>query len=152
MAEVIRRLPWLWLTGIPVLAYWALYFIPTASYWMTVGRVTAFDAPFGASVVMEVDRSIRRPFTAEWRVLVRRHDGLGWQIVCTARGGGNYRPDASLPSPLTLDWWTDGQCPSPPPGQIMVSTTWTINSGLPGVRTVVAESNIFRVVDMEEEG
>jgi hypothetical protein len=67
-----------------------------------------------------------------------------------ASGGGDYRPDAVLPSPLTLDWWTYGQCTHPPVGQIMGSTVWTINTALPGVRTVVAESNVFRVSEVME--
>jgi hypothetical protein len=149
VASLVRGIPWAWAFGLPVLIYWALYFLPPASWWLTVGRVTAFDAPAGASVVMEVDRTIRRPFTAEWRVLVRRYTGAGWEVVCTANGGGDYRPDAVLPSPLTLNWWTNGQCSTPAPGQIMVSTVWRIQTGLPGVRTVVAESNVFRITDAE---
>lgn len=131
-------------------AYHLLSLLPGGSWWLQVDRVTAFDAPAGAAVVMEVDREVRRPFTADWRVLVRRWQGSGWEIVCLASGGGDYRPDAVLPSPLTLDWWTDGQCPTPPSGQIMVSTVWTINTALPGVRTVVAESNVFRIEEVTE--
>lgn len=131
-------------------AYHIASILPGGSWWLDVDRVTVFDAPAGAAVVMEVDREVRRPFTADWRVLVRRWTGEGWLIVCTASGDGDYRPDDVLPSPLTLDWWTDGQCPHPPEGQIMVSTVWTINTALPGVRTVVAESNVFRVSEVVE--
>ena len=142
----LKRLPWFWLLGLPVLAYWGAYAVPSASWWLRVGPIVAFDAPAGAHVVLEIDREIRRPFTATWRVLVRRHEpSQGWVVVCTANGGGDYRTDAVLPQPLTLDWWTDGQCPYPPEGQIMVSTVWHVNTGLPGVRQVVSESNIFTV-------
>ena len=147
---MIRRLPWLWVLGLPVVAYWLAYAVPPASWWLRAGPILAFDAPSGANVVLEINREIRRPFNAEWRVLVRRHQSqLGWVVVCTASGGGNYRPDASLPVPLTLDWWTDGQCPYPPEGQIMVSTIWRIHTGLPGVRQVVSESNVFTVAAIE---
>ena len=142
----LRRFPWAGLIGVPVLAYWFAYVLPPASWWLRAGPILAFDAPAGAHVVLEIDREIRRHFTAEWRVLVRRHEMTrGWVVVCTASGGGNYRPDAILPQPLTLDWWTDGQCPYPPAGQIMISTVWNIDAGLPGVRQVISESNIFTV-------
>jgi len=130
--------------------WWAVHVLPPASYWFSVRQVAIFDAPVGAAVVMEVDRTIARPFTAEWRILVRRLDGDQWEVVCAARGGGDYRPDAKLPSPLTLDWWTEGQCGQPPEGSIMVSTVWTINTAFPGVRTVVAESNVFRVGEISQ--
>jgi hypothetical protein len=117
-----------------------------ASWWLEVRSVLAFNSLHGADVVMQVDRTIHRPFTAEWRVLVRKLTPDGRvEIVCAAAGGGNYRPDAALPDPMTLAWWTNGQCPNPPPGQILVSTIWTINTGLPGQRSVVADSNIFTV-------
>jgi hypothetical protein len=119
-----------------------------ASWWLDVRSVLAFDSLTGADVMLQVDRKIRRPFTAEWRVLVRRLNPDGrLEIVCAATGGGDYRPDAALPEPLTLRWWTNGQCPHPPPGQVMISTVWTINTGLPGPRQVVTDSNIFTVRD-----
>ena len=130
-----------------IIAIWHLSTIlPPSSYWMHVHSVYAFDTPKNADVAMVVDREIKRPFTAQWNVLVRRAtlDG-GWEIVCMARGGGDYRPDAVLPDPLTLDWWTDGQCPHPPAGQIMVSTVWDIPTGFPGNRTILSESNVFTV-------
>lgn len=146
----VKRLPWVLLLGLPVLAYWLTYALPPASHWLRAGPILAFDAPVGSHVVLEIDREIRRPFTAQWRVLVRRFEpSQGWVVVCAASGGGDYRPDAALPQPLTLDWWTDGQCPHPPEGRIMVSTVWRIDTGLPGVRQVISESNVFTVEAVE---
>jgi len=154
MAATLKAMLGGWLVPIVLalvlVGYHLMTIIPGGSWWLRVNRMTAFDAPAGASVVMEVDRELRRPFTADWRVLVRQWQDDGWLIVCLASGGGDYRPDAVLPSPLMLDWWTDGQCTHPPAGQLMISTVWTINTALPGVRTVVAESNVFRVSEVTE--
>lgn len=118
-----------------------------ASWWYSVRSVVVFDSVVGADVLMSVDRQIHRAFTAEWDVLVRRKkdDGSGWVIVCQARGRSNYRPDAILPDPLTLAWWTGGQCPTPPAGRILVSTIWTIDAGAGRTKAVVAESNFFTI-------
>jgi hypothetical protein len=124
---------------------WAGVHLWPGSWWLTVRHVLAFDAPAGAEVLMDVDRTIHRPFQGDWRVLVRRMRGDGWEIVCTAGGSGDYRTDAVLPDPQTLRWWTDGQCPYPPEGQIMVSIIWRIDAGLAGSRSVLGESNIFTV-------
>lgn len=140
------------LTMALIIGLWHLSTIlPQPSHWMRVNSVFAFDAPKGADVVMVVDREIKRPFNAQWNVLVRKATDTGqWEVVCMARGGGDYRPDAVLPDPLTLRWWTDNQCPNPPEGQIMVSTVWTLETGFPGSRTILAESNVFRVTEATE--
>lgn len=136
--------------GALVLA-WSVAHLWPASWWFSVDRVVVFDAPAGAPVVMQASRTIRRPFTAEWNVLVRRATPSGWEIVCTASGGGDYRPDAALPDPLTLHWWTNGQCPViGQSGQYMVSTIWTIGAGIAGDKRVLAESNIFTVTETGE--
>lgn len=136
-------------TGLAMLAF-AAYLVVSywpASWWYSVRSVVVFDSVVGADVLMQVDRTIHRPFVGEWSVLVRRQtpDGEGWEIVCVAHGRSNYRPDARLPDPLTLDWWTAGQCPRPPAGRILISTIWTIDSGIGRTKAVVAESNFFTV-------
>jgi hypothetical protein len=117
-----------------------------ASWWLDVDRVAVFDSVSGADVIMEVDRTIHRDFVADWSVVVRSHDSGGWKVWCTARGTSDYRPDAALPDPLTLEWWTDGKCTRPPPGQYLISTIWTVRGrgGLPD-KLVQSLSNIFTV-------
>lgn len=115
-------------------------------YWMSVERVAAFDGVAGAEVIMEVDRVIHRPFRAEWSVLVRAYEGAAWVVWCTAHGAGDYRPDAALPDPLTLEWWTDGECKTPPPGRYIISTIWTIQgAGALPDKVVQTASNVFEV-------
>ena len=119
-----------------------------ASWWLTVDRVAVFDTLVPAEIVLFVDRAIHRPFVGEWSVLVRRFDEGEWTIVCAASGVSDYRPDAALPDPLTLDWWTNGQCGTPSPGRYLISTIWTIKGeqyGLPD-KVVQALSNVFEVM------
>ena len=146
---VRKFLKWLfsWTSTILILAVLAGYAVMQAwpaSYWLDNVIVTVFDAPVDEPVIMSVSRDINRPFIADWNVLVRKQAGNNWKIVCTASGRGDYRPDAILPSPVTLDWWTDGQCPNPPEGNIFITTIWTLET-LAGNKTVVTQSNVFRV-------
>ena len=157
MVPVIRGLRaafqsnWTFAATSALVLFWTAAHLWPASWWFSVERVVVFDAPAGASVVMQADRTIRRPFAARWHVLVRRATPTGWGIVCAASGGGDYRPDATLPDPLTLHWWTNGQCPMiQEPGQYMVSTIWTISAGITGDKRVLAESNIFTVTESGE--
>lgn len=129
-----------WLLWLALVHLW-----PT-DWWMRVERVLVFDAPADAPILMQVDRAIHREFRASWSVLVRRYGGGGWEVVCTARGGGDYRLDSLLPDPVTLSWWTDGQCETLPPGRYFVSTIWTIQGG-PGLpdKVIQVASNVFSV-------
>jgi hypothetical protein len=123
-----------------LIAYWP------ASWWYSVRSVVVLDSVVGADVLMHVEREIHRPFVGAWSVLVRRLTVDGkWEIICDAQGRSNYRPDAALPDPLTLEWWTAGQCPNPPAGKLLISTVWTIEPAVGRTKAIVAESNIFEV-------
>ena len=76
-------------------------------------------------VVLHVDRTIHAPITMSYAVRVFSMTHAGAVLICAAQGGPyRYRPDAVLPNPVTLDWWTNGQCPDAPPGQVQIETTW----------------------------
>jgi len=115
-----------------------------ASWWFRNVVTFVHDAQIDEPVFMEVNREIRRPFFADWSVIVRRLEIGGWTIVCTAHGKGDYLPGSTLPDPLALEWWTDGQCSYPPPGRLYLTTIWRIQ-GPTGPRPVVVTSNIFEV-------
>lgn len=138
---------------------WALFWLATlylifkitvavwpAGFWMSVERVLVFDGAADAEIIMDVDREIHRSFLADWSVVVRKYRDGAWVVDCTARGTSDYRPEAALPNPLTLDWWTDGACPSLPPGRYMISTIWTVQGrhGLPD-KVIQSVSNTFLV-------
>lgn len=117
----------------------------TAEYWMRVVSVEATTTAAGDSPVLTVERQIVRPFVADWTVVVRKQVGVGWIISCTAHGGGNYRVDAALPEPLTLDWWTDGQCATLPPGTYQLATLWRLYPRDGVTKRLLVDSNIFEV-------
>lgn len=128
------------------LALWFLTHFWPPSWWLEVRRVVVFDTVPGAEVIMDVDREIRRNFIADWAVVVRRYVGGAWTVECTARGTSDYRPTAALPDPLTLDWWTEGECPNLRSGRYLVSTIWTVRGqyGLPD-KVIQSLSNVFEV-------
>ena len=131
-----------WLSWLAFIHFW-----PTG-YWFEVRRVAAFDAPAGAEVLMDVDRTIHREFIADWSAIVRRWDAGAWTVECVGRGKSDYRPESAFPDPLTLRWWTDGACPSLRPGRYFISTLWTIrgNAYLPD-KIVQTESNVFTITE-----
>jgi hypothetical protein len=132
--------------GFLVLVTIARAAFPT-DWWFDARSMAVQDVASGAPVVLSVDRIIRRPFVGQWSVNVRRAtDSGGWEIICAATGGGSYRPDAALPEPLTLDWWTNGQCTDLPPGQMYITTVWWLDMVVFGaIPTPALESNVFTV-------
>lgn len=96
---------------------------PELADYFEVSSVTAHRD--GKTAVLYVDREIKTPLLMSFdvRVFLVQPDGA-W-LVCLAAGGPyNYRPDAVLPNPVTLEWWTNGACNSLPDGQIEIETTW----------------------------
>lgn len=134
------------------LSVWSVSHVWPPSWWLTVRHVIAFDTPVKSQVVMSVDRTIHRPFLADWSVIVRQWNGHNWVVWCAANGGGEYRPDAALPDPVTLAWWSNGRCTTPPEGQYLIATVWTIRGGMLPDKVVRSESNVFRVTAIEDEG
>lgn len=149
MVRLILR-QWVFFLALSWLIVWSALQLWPTSYWMTVSRVHAFDTPHKEDVVMDVDRVIARPFVGQWSVLVRSWSDKGWEIYCTAQGSADYRPDAVLPDPLTLAWWTNGQCLTPDTGTYFISTIWSIKHAILPEKIISAESNVFRVLDLPE--
>lgn len=138
---------------ISVASWWALQVLPPALWWYDAKSMIASDAKLGEPVVMYVDREIKRPVFGEWDVILRRRFEDGWVIVCVAPGTSYYRPNSSMPRPLTLDWWTADQCRPDAPGLYFVSTIWTFDPAwLPGKRkTSPLVSNTFRIFQNEAD-
>jgi hypothetical protein len=80
----------------------------------------------GDAAVLIVDRSIHRPLHMAFSVRVMAQGRSGWIETCAMSSGViEYQTDNALPEPVTLDWWTWGQCPDLPPGPARIVTTWT---------------------------
>lgn len=135
--------PWIFL-----IYYTAPDLIPT-SHWFTVRTVVVSDTRVGVSPAMLIDRTIERPFFAWWTVTVRkvvmRDGGLAYVPACLASGQGIYNPRARVPADADLDWWTQPTKCNLSAGQYVVSTQWTLDvAGLKN-RTIIKDSNTFRV-------
>lgn len=96
---------------------------PETADYFEVGSITAERSDNTA--ILHVERTIKAPLIMSYAVRVFSvSDGLA-VMTCAANGGPYlYRPDAALPNPITLKWWTDGECPSIPPGRVQIETTW----------------------------
>ena len=117
-----------------------------ASYWFEVNQIRILPAPENGPVILEVDRKIKRNFSADWHVVVRRLTPEGsWVITCVADGATDYLTKAVLPKPLTLDWWTNGECPTLPAGTYRLHTTWQLEPQYVPTKRVTAISNVFEV-------
>lgn len=127
---------------------WGAFFISwaiPASFWLDVGQIKVYDSKAGEPIRMEVSREIHRPFSGEWSVLVRKKRGEHWIVVCPGYGMVNYRPDAELPDPLTLEWWTDGACPALAAGTYLLTTSWVLYPAYLPRKMVQITSNEFTV-------
>ena len=95
----------------------------------------------GKTAHLKVDRTIHHPIHMSFIVRVQKRGLNGWTDDCTAPEVGPilYQPDAELPDPITLDWWTWGACVELPEGPARIVTTWIPEpNGLSPV-TVVSE-------------
>lgn len=117
----------------------------SGSRWLDVVSVTVADSKVGEPVIMRVSRTIYSRFHASWIVSVRRVDHDGLELACVSTGESDYLPEAKLPDPLTLNWWTyPVQCKLQP-GRYRIDTVWRIDpQGYPS-KIVSASSNVFEV-------
>ena len=125
------------------------------SYWLQFDYVRVADTRPGMSPALSVSRTIRRPVTASWAVIVRKvvtRDGKsGFVTTCTATGKSNYITTAIFPEKLDLDWWTFPVHCELDEGQYVMTTIWTLD--IPGFwpRDIVVPSNVFTVKAQVQE-
>jgi len=80
----------------------------------------------GNTAAIWVDREIHRAIYMTASVRVMQPTPRGMQQVCIADGPTIlYRPEAVMPQPVDLGWWTWGHCPILPDGRTVIETTWT---------------------------
>lgn len=94
----------------------------------------------GDTAILEVHRQILHPIHMGFNVRIQSLGEKGWHETCAMQAGPIlYQPDAALPEPVTLDWWTWGECPTLPEGKARIVTTWIPEpKGMESV-TVVSE-------------
>ncbi len=119
-----------------------------AAVWYVPGEMVIEDTTSGTCPHLTFTRAIKRAFHGRFTVTLQRQaPGGGWFVAHRPwTGEGDYRPDAVLPEPLTLQWWTwdDGLACDWPPGVYRLLTEWMIQPGGPD-RYARATSNAFRV-------
>ncbi|MCA9339835.1 MAG: hypothetical protein KDA17_02890 [Candidatus Saccharibacteria bacterium] len=144
---MIRRLKsaLVWLVGGAVAFNAGLQLIPGEAF-MTVRNIYVADAWYGQTPVMQVSRTIRKAFWAEWSVELEERTELGQYIfVAKAAGSNSYTPESKLPKAFTLDWWTFPTQLRPARGVYRIETCWEIRTqGFP-VKEVCKHSNDFRI-------
>jgi hypothetical protein len=131
---------------IAFLAALALTQLAPASLWFEVRSVEVLDSVTDATPVMVIDRIIHRDFSGTYTVDVEKLQPSGrFTVVCSARNSTNYRADAELPDPVTLDWWTWPVNCQIGPGQYRVETRWRIEPDFFPDKQVEFISNVFSV-------
>lgn len=134
-----------------VIAAWMLVFgvsfqdhLKPAGWWMTVSKVHVYDSVVGKSPRMDVDRLIRRPFTARWRAEIEKLEPNGFSYTCQGSSVNNYGPATQLPADLDLAWWLEKDC-FLTPGQYRVDTVWTIYADNGASKRIRVVSNTFTI-------
>jgi hypothetical protein len=156
MVQRVKRVFFGWPSTL-ILCVWIGYLgylqLLPPSHWLEVRKISVFDTIEGETPKLDVDRTIRRPFFGYWTLSVREVTPNGITQVCEADGKSRYRLDAALPDPITLDWWSTGQCSVIERGQYIVTTTWRWSVGFLGLtfnKEVNVDSNPFRVLPNTE--
>ncbi len=139
--------------GLALIAAWLLLIsapkwphLMPASHWFEVRSVHVFDTFEGFPPKMAVDRTIHRPFQGDWIATVMRQESGGrFTTYCPAPGSSDYRPTASLPENLDLNWWTWPRKCDLPPGVYRINTLWVLNLPEDATKYVRVTSNEFKV-------
>jgi hypothetical protein len=104
-------------------------------------RVDRFEVVRGEPNTIDVDRTILQPIVMGFTVRIMERVGDGYSQFCKMEAAPfQYVPNAKLPDPATLGWWTDKQCPNLPDGPARVYTTWL--PSVVGMQPLVVYSDV----------
>jgi len=138
--------------GVPVTIFIALLvaflFLTPSSLWFKVHELDVKSASTWEGVEIDFERTIHRNFDGEWQVDVRRKSEDGWESVCTtAWQPQEYRKDAVLPVPVTLEWlaYVEPACYELPQGFYEVTVVWRINPDIPLMTREVKVVDTFTI-------
>lgn len=130
--------------------YSAMAALPPASYWFEVDHLEVQSSNVGDAIVVDYDRQIKHEFEAAWRVEVWQLDAYSgkWISYCTTpETVQGYKPSATPPNPVTLEWfaYTNKRCYDLPQGTYYINADWTLNPDSAFSRRVVATSQPFTI-------
>ena len=135
--------------AVALVTWGGLSLVPVEWVWFDPGRVIVGDSTVDDPPVMQFNRKVKRQAKISYQVVIRNVTNR--QVVCDPkRGPFTYRPTASLPADMRLDWWTgyDPRCWPREVGTYFMETCWTVVRpfwGLVTPKTVCRESNTFRI-------
>ena len=115
---------------IALLLFAAINFAVPSGFWFRVDRLDVRDGVYGQPIIADYEREIVRPFTADWRIKIRRASGDGLEWVCASPlQREDYDDRSRKPQPVTLEWlaWTDPRCYELTPGDYVITVTWELN-------------------------
>jgi hypothetical protein len=119
--------------------------MPPTWWWFEVRSVFVHDAVEGSTPLLVVDRTIHREFRGRWIATVMREGEGGFYTFCTARGENDYSPDARLPQPVDLNWWTWPTVCILPAGRYQLRTLWAIDPVWLPSRELRIATNVFSI-------
>lgn len=144
-----RTIRFIDLAAVLLLIWTGLALVPATWFWFQPGPVVVSDSVGGAAPVLGFERTIKRSVQMSYQVTIRKMRSKS-PVCDPQRGPFTYRPDAELPDPIDLVWWSgaDVRCWPQEPGTYIAETCWTVVSpfyGLVPPKTVCRESNPFTV-------
>lgn len=134
-----------------VIGLWAWSNLAPTSLWFDARQIVVSDTVVGKAPRVQPQRTINRPFWADWYVTVYRLDGNGNpSVLCGSHGGNDYNPEAKVPADADLIWWMrdKGVCTAEVvarPGVYRIYSRWEIKPKGYSVRFVGLWSNPFVV-------
>lgn len=135
-----------------VVSLWMLVALLPANLWYEPGSLRIDDHGYQENFELLYDGYVEHTFKGSYSVVVR--DISTRQIVHEETSGiFTYQQDSERPVPLLKDWWAP-QMGHLEPGSYEMETCWTVHNPLWGLvpsKTTCTQSNIFRVVDDQDE-
>lgn len=119
-----------------------------ASYWFEVRSVMVDNAKVGEPIYMTVDQEVHYKFDATRYMTIRRKvDDEHWEFVCYPQVAVDYDTYSNLPLVLTLQTWTNHQCPRLGPGSYKLHNIWQLEPKYSPTKRITAVSNQFEVIE-----
>jgi hypothetical protein len=126
-------------SGIAVVTGAELLPRPALADYFEVSQFEVIRTDEGPQVLF--DRKIKAPIVMGFTVRVMERRGDGYLQTCKMEAAPfQYSPQAQLPDPITLDWWTDGECADLPDGPARIYTTWL--PAVVGMQPLVVYSDV----------
>lgn len=124
--------------------------------WFSAGTPIVEDAVVGTCPSMAFDREINQVFSADWTVtLLKQQPNDGFETYRTFFGGNDYDPSNQLPEDLHLCWWVwveeAAHLGLRAGDTYRITTTWELDLGEYGERTVRRQSPPFTIYPKEEK-